>query len=133
GSLFFEAGDGPRWCMVWSARSRQPAPGVVTVELRLDQTAVDHRPQLGIYWGDTMRRDGIIVNAPYTPPFNMDRSLASTMERTIRLEKIGVHQTRRGARLSASLQAVQPPGRVAYRVRVRTGGAWVDARDDITL
>ena len=129
GTLHVEGGSVARWYMIESRRARHPANGAITVELRPDQAVTDHLLVLGSYWGAPLSRTGIIVNAPYTPSFNMDASLAPAMEQAVYLDRVVAS----GDKISASLQARTCPARVAYCVRVRTGSGWVDAADHITL
>ena len=126
-ALRVQPGSANRWRQVRSPRARRPDDGEVTVELRPEQAAADSQMTLGTYWGDVMRRERIVVNAPYVPAFNLDASLAAEMEQTVSLNHVTIHQTGRGRAISASIGAYDAPAPVAYRVRVRTGDAWVDA------
>lgn len=109
-----------------------PTAGVVTVELRPDQDPSDTHPEMGRYWGGTLRREGVVINAPYEPAFNMDASHAKAMEKAVYLDRIIFHRGDR-PRIGASLNAFERPVRVAYRIRVRAGGDWVDAPEHLNL
>jgi hypothetical protein len=60
----------------------------VSVMLLPDQEAADTQSTMDTYWGLKMQQDGISINAPYKPPFNMDQSLAPQMQKAVTIVRM---------------------------------------------
>ncbi|MEM9882870.1 MAG: hypothetical protein AAF800_08130 [Planctomycetota bacterium] len=127
GRVHVPAGHAAGWREVRFRRGPGPAAGEATVRLEPDQAAVAHVPTLGAYWGEPLVRSGIVVDAPYHPPLNLDASLATAVEQAVYLDRIGLTDGRRGKQLSMSVQARNASVRLDYVMRVDFGDGWIDA------
>ncbi|MEM9882855.1 MAG: hypothetical protein AAF800_08055 [Planctomycetota bacterium] len=133
GRVHVPAGTPAGWREVRFRRGPGPAAGEATVRLEPDQAAVAHVPTLASYWGGELTRRGIVVDAPYRPPLNLDASLGPAVERAVYLDRIALTKSRQGQNLSMSVQARSAPVRLDYVVRVDFGDGWIDAPDHQNL
>ena len=117
--------EGPGWERIDGPKDT-PA-GRVDVILRPDQEAADSQMDLRTYWGEEIVISGVVVDAPYAPPFNADASLAPAVEAAVRLTNIGpVEPGRRydpSRRLRVKVEFENAPCPLAYRVVIRANGA----------
>ena len=82
GHLLLDENQPRQWHLIKTRKHFKLSPDV-HVELRPSQDIADHRRNIATYWGQTLRRNQIKVNAPYNVPFNMDQSLASAMTKAV--------------------------------------------------
>ena len=115
----------PRWHQLESTRAKVPEPGPIDVELRPDQAPADTADALDTYWGDPLRREGIVVDAPYTPAFNRDAAVAPAVEAAVTLRDVSMRMTDKGPRLSLAVRAQGSPVRLAYLLEWDAGDGWV--------
>ncbi|MFG0250927.1 MAG: hypothetical protein ACF8OB_18735 [Phycisphaeraceae bacterium JB051] len=82
GGFIRHSNQDKRWELIRSSKKHSFSPNV-HVELRPSQDVADRTKTLTDYWGKTMLRENITVNAPYSPPFNMDRSVVEAMTKAV--------------------------------------------------
>jgi hypothetical protein len=125
GTALLEAGRPARWQAVWSSQ-KPKFTGTVDVHLRPDQSASERLAMLGTYWGEPVVIEGVVVDAPYVPPFNNDESLRPAVEAALtgqrprivrRPKKPGDASVRQALRVN--VEANSAPVKLAYRVILR--------------
>jgi hypothetical protein len=99
--------------------------GKVDVHLRPSQDAADSLQSLGSYWGEEIVLHGVVVDAPYDPPFNRDESLRAAVMKAIKTPTI---QRLPGSKqLSVNISYVDSPVKLAYNVILSWNGREVVA------
>ncbi len=88
GGFMRQSNQDKQWELIRSSKKYTFSPNV-HVELRPSQDVADQIKTLADYWGKTMRRENITVNTPYSPPFNMDRSLVDQMTKAVGIRLSG--------------------------------------------
>lgn len=109
-----------KWFMV-SARRKLKLAKEISVLLRPSQDAANTQKNLDTYWGKPMQRDHITVNAPYSPEFVMDQTMAETFTKNIKIQ-LGVRHQNHSLSMHANFHEL--PVNIDYILMGNIGGKW---------
>lgn len=122
GSLYIPAHAPRQWYTFRRYRfmkknKRWDLPEKVTVLLEPDTATVDKQLAYTAYWGNSMQRDQVIVDAPYSPAFEMNRQYAQQVIQAIGLRPLVRKKTpEHDSEITVSFSVERLPCRIAYNL-----------------